>query len=62
MRARVEEVCAGPVHLGDLTLQVHVSVGMTLVGAEGGSAARVLSAADSEMYEVKRGRKRCGVG
>jgi diguanylate cyclase (GGDEF)-like protein/PAS domain S-box-containing protein len=62
LRARVEEVCAGPVHLGDLTLQVHVSVGMTLVGTEGASAARVLSAADSEMYAVKRSRKRCAVG
>jgi len=62
LRARVEEVCADPLQLGELTLGIRVSVGMTLVGAEGGTAARALSAADTEMYAVKRGRKRCAVG
>jgi diguanylate cyclase (GGDEF)-like protein/PAS domain S-box-containing protein len=57
MRTRVEAVCAGSVHLAKLTLAVRISVGMTVVAADGCSAAQALADADADMYEVKRDRK-----
>ncbi|WP_448624450.1 diguanylate cyclase domain-containing protein [Geodermatophilus sp. URMC 64] len=61
MRIRVEKLCADPLHLAELTLSVHVSVGMKVVATDGSSAAQALSDADDDMYEIKRNRKRYAV-
>ena len=54
---RIQGVCAERLVLGQQTLSVRVSVGMTVVDTAGCSAAQALAAADAAMYALKRGRK-----
>ena len=56
MRARVEQVCAGPVALDAEPLPVRISVGLAVVAAPGLTPAVALSLADTAMYRVKRSR------
>jgi diguanylate cyclase (GGDEF)-like protein/PAS domain S-box-containing protein len=57
LRDRIERTCAEPLTLTDLTVPLRVSVGMTVIDTPGHTAAEVLSAADTAMYERKRRRK-----
>jgi diguanylate cyclase (GGDEF)-like protein/PAS domain S-box-containing protein len=57
LRERVEQACAEPLHLTDLTIPLTVSVGMTVIDTPGRTPAAVLAAADRAMYERKRRRK-----
>ena len=61
LRERIERACAEPLTLSDLTVPLTVSVGMTVIDAPGHTAAEVLAAADTAMYERKRQHKSHGV-
>jgi diguanylate cyclase (GGDEF)-like protein len=50
---RIRAALAGPVTVGDLRLDLQVSIGVTTVG-DARSAHEVLAAADAAMYAAKR--------
>jgi diguanylate cyclase (GGDEF)-like protein/PAS domain S-box-containing protein len=57
LRQRVERACAEPLVMTGLTVPLAVSVGITVIDRPGHTAAGVLAAADTAMYQLKRQRR-----
>jgi diguanylate cyclase (GGDEF)-like protein/PAS domain S-box-containing protein len=57
---RIRFALTGPVTVGELTLEVQVSVGVTTFGGGERTPTELLAAADAAMYAAKRARERTG--